>query len=463
MEYITSEGKHTQISDEEMKKLRSRFKGEVLQKDDTGYEIARKVWNGMIDKQPSVILRCKNEEDIIEAVNFARENHIKVSIRGGGHNVAGNAIIENGAVIDLSEMNQVEVDEENLEAKVEAGATLGDIDKETQKFGLATPLGLVSETGVAGLSLRGGIGHLMRQFGLSSDNILSLKIVTYDGKLRNVDESNNPELYWALRGGSIDIGVITSFTFRLYPIGPEVLFYFQLFPVEKGKDGLRFLRNFIQVAPKELSMLFFYATIPDDEEFPENVRGEEVFAFYGIYTGEKKRWDEIIKSLRDFDEPLVDFGGATSYVEVQQALDVDYPGGIRYYWKSLYLDDLTDEAIERIHHWGTHRPSDLTTLDVWFMGGRIQEIDSAETAFNRRDANYMLGIESNWIEQDRDDENIKWARDTWNDISRFSEGGLYMNFAGFEEDKDELLKQSYRENYEKMMRIKEKYDPKNIF
>ena len=461
--FLGVDGREKEIEQESLNSLKSNFEGQFLYKGIKEYDEARKVWNGMIDKYPTLILQCNNIDDVKKAVNFARENLLKVSIRGGGHNVAGNAIINNGLVIDLSRMNSVKVHPMERTAEVEGGATLGDIDQKTQKFGLATPLGLVSETGVAGLSLRGGIGHLMRRFGLTCDNILSLDLVTYDGKIKKVDKTNNPNIFWALKGGSVDLGVVTSFTFRLYPIGPEVLFYFQFFPIKEAKKVLRFLKNYIKNAPRELGMLGFFATLPEDDDLPELIKGKEVFAIYGIYTGPKENWDNILESLNEVSDPLVDLGGPTKYVEAQKALDEDYPEGIRYYWKSIYLDELTEEIIDVLYNWGINRPSSLTTLDIWFMGGAIQEMNSEDTAFNRRDANFMIGIESNWKNPNSDDENIKWARDVWDDLSQYTQGGLYMNFAGFEEDRDTLLQKSYRQNYDRMIDIKETVDPLNLF
>ncbi|TXT67540.1 MAG: FAD-linked oxidase [Promethearchaeota archaeon] len=383
------------IGMEDIEALKSKVKGTLLYREIEGYDESRMIWNGMIDNFPSLILECENVDDVIKGFNFARENQIKISIRSGGHNVAGNAIKEKALVMVLSEINSLRVDKEKRIAQVDAGATLGDIDKETQKYGLATPLGLVSDTGVAGLAIRGGIGHLMRQFGLTCDNILSIDLITYEGNLIKVKKNNFPDIFWALRGGSIDIGVIVSFTFKLYPIGPEVLFYFQFFPIEQAKKALSFLRDYIKEAPRELGLLAFYATLPDEDRVPEIIRDKDLFVLYGIYTGSEENHQMILDSFKKVDEPLIDLGGIVTYKEAQKALDEDYPEGMRYYWKSLYLEELSDEIIEVIHNLGTNRPSPLSTLDICFMGGKIQDVNTAATAFNRRDANYMLGFESN--------------------------------------------------------------------
>ncbi|MBD3342006.1 MAG: FAD-binding protein, partial [Candidatus Lokiarchaeota archaeon] len=321
MSFIGSKGQLKTVNNDLIEVLKKRFEGEIFYRGTNGYDDARSIWNGIIDNHPSLILKCKNIKDIKKAINFARGNQIKVSIRGGGHNVAGNAIIQNGLVIDLSEMNSVKIDSKKRIAKIQAGATLGDIDKETAKHNLVTPLGVVSQTGIAGLALRGGMGHLMKKFGLTCDNVVSYDIVTFDGKLRKVDAKHNSDLYWVLRGGGVDVGVITSFTMKLYPIKSKVLFIFQLFPAEQGKNALIFLRDYLKSASDELGILGTYMTIPEDENFPESIWGKQVFAFFGVYTGSQKKWESILESLKKFSEPLLDLGGPSKFVEIQKSLD----------------------------------------------------------------------------------------------------------------------------------------------
>ncbi|MHA2037906.1 MAG: FAD-binding oxidoreductase [Promethearchaeota archaeon] len=460
---IEMDGKDIKIDENDINEFRSNIRGKVLIEGEEGYENARKIWNGIIDKKPAIIVQCKGVADVIRSVNYARIHQLRTSVRSGGHNVAGGALNNGGIVIDLSDMRSVHVDPINRVARVEGGVRLGDIDHETQIFGLATPTGLVTETGIAGLTLRGGFGHLTRRFGLTSDNLLSVDIVTATGELIKANSEENSDLFWAIRGGGMNLGIVVSFEYKLYNIGPEVLFIMKLFPAEKGKEALQFLRDYIKKAPEELGLIGFYGTMPDNQETEAKVRGKRIFAFYGCYTGPKSKRNDILNNLKKFGEPLADYSGIMEFVKAQSALDEDYPDGIRYYWKSLYLNELTDEAIDLIHKWGTNRPSELSTLDIWFVGGAMKRIDPQETAFNRRDANYMLGIEANWTKATNDIMNIEWTRNTWKNINQFSDGGLYFNFAGFEEDTEQLLKDSYGDNYKRLISIKKKYDPLNMF
>ncbi|MHA2087625.1 MAG: FAD-binding oxidoreductase [Promethearchaeota archaeon] len=460
---IEMDGKDIKIDENDINEFRSNIRGKVLIEGEEGYENARKIWNGIIDKKPAIIVQCKGVADVIRSVNYARIHQLRTSVRSGGHNVAGGALNNGGIVIDLSDMRSVHVDPINRVARVEGGVRLGDIDHETQIFGLATPTGLVTETGIAGLTLRGGFGHLTRRFGLTSDNLLSVDIVTATGELIKANSEENSDLFWAIRGGGMNLGIVVSFEYKLYNIGPEVLFIMKLFPAEKGKEALKFLRDYIKKAPEELGLIGFYGTMPDNQETEAKVRGKRIFAFYGCYTGPKSKRNDILNNLKKFGEPLADYSGIMEFVKAQSALDEDYPDGIRYYWKSLYLNELTDEAIDLIHKWGTNRPSELSTLDIWFVGGAMKRIDPQETAFNRRDANYMLGIEANWTKATNDIMNIEWTRNTWKNINQFSDGGLYFNFAGFEEDTEQLLKDSYGDNYKRLISIKKKYDPLNMF
>lgn len=460
---LDSVGHIIEIGENDINKLRADLRGKLLLEGDNGYEEARKIWNGIIDKKPSFIVYCKGVADVIHAVNFARIHQLKTSVRSGGHNVAGGALNDGGIVIDLSEMRSVYVDPIKRIARAEGGVRLGDIDHETQVFGLATPTGLVTETGIAGLTLRGGFGHLMRRFGLTSDNLLSVDIVTAEGELIKASSEKNSDLFWAIRGGGMNYGIVVSFEYKLYPVGPEVLFIMRFYNADKGEEALRFLRDYMSTAAEELGLIIFYGTMSYDDEIPETIRGKDIIAFYGCYTGPKEKRSEILNSLQKFGEPLVDLGGPTTFIKAQSALDPDYPDGIRYYWKSIYINELTDDVIQAIHSRGINRTSKISTLDLWFLGGAMKRVDPEDTAFNKRDANYMLGIEANWINSEDDQLNIGWTRDTWDEINQFSDGGLYLNFAGFEEDHEKILRVSYGKNYNRLVEIKKKYDPLNMF
>lgn len=442
----------------------SGLRGELIHATDAGYEEARQVWNGMIDKRPALIARCSGVADVARAVEFARDNELLVAIRGGGHGVGGTAVAENGLVIDLSSMNGVHVDPARRTARAGGGATWADLDHETQLFGLATPGGVVSDTGIAGLTLGGGIGWLRRKYGLSCDNLLSVDLVTADGRFLKASAEENPDLFWGIRGGGGNFGVVTSFEYRLHPVGPEVMFCCVFHHGESTKAALRFYREYAATAPDEVTSFVICGTVPGEEPFPEDIRDLPFVLFAALYAGPVEQGERAVRPLRNFGEPLVDFSGPMPYVEAQSFFDEDYPAGeLHYYWKSLYLDDLGDEAIDRIIEHTEKRPSGISTVDVWHLGGAISRVGPGESAFGGRGAPFLLGVEANW-EASRDDEaNIAWARECVEDMQRFSGGGQYLNFPGFLEGGDETLRVTFGTNYERLVAVKERYDPTNLF
>jgi FAD/FMN-containing dehydrogenase len=444
--------------------LRNRMRGEVIRPGDEGYDEARKVWNGMIDKKPALIVRCASVADVVASVNFARENRVLLAVRGGGHNVAGTAVTDGGLVVDLSQMKGVREDPERRTVRAEGGVTIGELDEETQKFGLATPMGVVSETGIAGLTLGGGIGWLRRKYGLSSDNLVSVDVVTADGRSLTASETENPDLFWGIRGGGGNFGVVTSFEYRLYPVGPEVMCAFVLYPGARAKEVLRFIEEYVAQAPDEVSPLSFLGRVPHDELFPEEWHGEQYVALLAMHPGEAEEGERVLQPLRELGEPIADLSGAMPYVEVQKLLDEDYPEGWRYYWKSVNVNALSDEMIERLVVHAEAAPSDHSTIDVWYQGGAMSRVGAEETAFGDRSAPYLLGIEANWEEKPQDDEaNVAWARECVADMRRFSDGGTYLNFPGFLEEGQEMMRDAYGENYERLVTLKNEYDPTNFF
>ncbi|MGF1470206.1 MAG: FAD-binding oxidoreductase [Rubrobacteraceae bacterium] len=446
-----------------IEEFRSHLHGELLQADHADYEEARQVWNGMIDQHPALISRCTGVSDVVNAVNFAREHGLLMSVRGGGHNVAGTAIADGGLVIDLSPMTRIQVDPENRKVRAEAGVTLGELDERTQTFGLATPLGVVSETGIAGLTLNGGIGWLRRKHGLSSDNLISVDLVTADGRFLTASEEENEDLFWAVRGGGGNYGVVTSFEYRLHPVGPEVMFCFVFYPGEEAREVLRSLNDYMDRAPDEVSPLSFLGRVPADEMFPEESHGEPFVAIAAMYAGEVEEGERVLEPLREFSEPIVDFSGPMPYTEVQQVLDEDYPDGGRYYWKSVNVEEIGEEAMDRLIAHAEAAPSDHSTIDIWYQGGAMGRIGADETAFGDRSAPYLLGIEANWEEPEDDAANVAWAREVVDDMRRFSDGGTYLNFPGFIEEGQDMMRDAYGENYERLVALKDEYDPENLF
>ncbi len=446
-----------------VEQLRASVRGSVLQPNQVGYEEARRVWNGMIDRRPALIVQCSGTADVIADVNFAREQDLPVAVRGGGHNVSGNAVIDGGVVIDLSRMRSVRVDPERRTARVQGGARLGDIDHETQAFGLATPLGLMSVTGVAGLTLHGGMGFLMRNYGLTADNLVAADVVTADGRLLVADAHHHPDLLWALRGGGGNFGVVTSFEFRLHPVGPEVWMGIVMYPVEKAPEVLGSLRDFMAQAPDELSVFASFWSAPHEEPVPEEYRGAPALIVGGCYCGPLEQGERTIQPLREADTPFADLSGPMPFLVAQQLFDPEYPEGRRYYWKSTYLRELGDGAITALAENAARRPSPLTSLDLLALGGAFGRVPSDAAAFAERGAAYLVAIESNWDDPADDEANIAWARETARDLQRFSSGGTYLNFPGFGEEGEALIRASYGANYERLQAIKAKYDPENFF
>jgi hypothetical protein len=444
--------------------LRARVRGRLVRRGDERYDERRKVWNGMIVRNPALIVECTGTADVIAAVNFARDRILPISVRGGGHNVAGTAISDGGVVIDLSRMNNVRVDPLRKTARVGGGATLGQVDHETQAFALAVPAGLMSRTGIAGLSLHGGLGALTRHYGLTCDNLIGADVITAEGRVLVVDKQNHPDLLWALRGGGGNFGVVTSFEFRLHPVGPEVWMAIVMYPVEKAPGVLRFFREHMAQAPDELMALAVFWNTPPEEPMPEGARNVPAIILFACYSGPFDLGESAIQPLREIDTPLADLSGPMPFLAAQQLFDPDYPDNRRYYWKSIYLRNLDDTVIDALRRHASRRPSPISSLDIWALGGAMNRVAASESAFARRDAPFLLGIESNWDDSAQDEVNVAWAREVYQDMqSRFPTAGAYLNFAGFAEEGEALLKMSFDRNYARLQEIKAKYDPSNLF
>jgi FAD/FMN-containing dehydrogenase len=461
---VTLTGADAALGETVVGQFGSGLRGELLRPGIAGYEEARLLWNGLIDKRPALIARCAGVGDVIDSVNFARENDLLVAVRGGGHNVAGNAVANGGLVVDLSLMKGIRVDLERRTVRAEGGATLGDLDRETQVFGLATPLGVVTKTGIAGLTLGGGIGWLRRKHGLSSDNLVSVDVVTADGRFLTASQTENEDLFWGIRGGGGNFGVVTSFEYHLHPVGPEVTFCFVLYPGDRAKEVLQACEEYMAQAPDEVSPLGVLGRVPHDEIFPERWHGEQYVALLAMHPGEIEEGERALRPLRDLGAPIVDLSARMPYTEAQAILDEDYPDGWHYYWKSVNVDSLNDEVIEHLVDHAQAAPSGHSTIDVWYQGGAMGRIGAGESAFGDRSAPILLGVEANWEQESQDDEaNIAWVRNCVSDMRRFSSGGMYLNFPGFLEEGDQLLRDAYGENYERLVALKNKYDPTNLF
>ncbi|MFB6130978.1 MAG: FAD-binding oxidoreductase, partial [Salinigranum sp.] len=440
--------------------LRTAFRGEVLTPDDEGYDEARRVWNAMIDRRPAAIARCAGVADVIAAVNFARERDVAVAVRGGGHNIAGNAVCDDGLVIDLSEMSSVEVDPEAKTARVGPGATLAEFDHEAQAFGLATPVGYNSTTGIAGLTLGGGFGWLSRRYGLTIDNLRSVDVVTADGRFLHANDSQNEDLFWAVRGGGGNFGVVTAFEFDLHPVGPEVLGGPVFHPYEDAREALEFYREFTADAPDELACYALVVRAPSEEPFPEKHRGEPALVFAVCYAGPIAEGEAALAPLREFGTPIVDAIEPLPYTALQQSFDDGSPEGYRWYTKSHYLDDFPDGAIDTIIEYTDPFPGELTQVALEPMGGAIADVDPAATAFPHRNVAYSFGVWPAWTDPERDDELIAWAREFHEAMAPYAEG-VYANY--LDSDESDRVSTAYGPNYDRLVEVKDEWDPQNLF
>jgi FAD/FMN-containing dehydrogenase len=463
MSHDTIASMSRELDEAALEALRSGLRGRLLGPADDGYDEARALWNGVIDRRPTLIVKVADADDVAASVRFARDHGLTVTARGGGHGVAGNALTDGGLVVDFSLVKAVEVDPGARTARAGAGVTLGELDRATQEHGLAAPLGVVSQTGIAGLTLSGGIGWLRRKHGLAADNLLSLEVVTADGTQVRASESENPELFWALRGGGGSFGLVTSFEYRLHRVGPEVFVAFVLYPGARSSEVLRAVDAYTGSAPDEVAPLAFMGRVPHADAFPAEAHGEPYVAVAAVYAGDAEDGERTLAPLRDLGDPIVDLSGVLPYVEAQSLLDEDYPDGWRYYWKSANLDDLSDGALEALVRSAETAPSHHSTIDVWFHGGALDRVDPSATAFGPRPA-YLVGVEANWESGQPDDVNVAWARKAIADLEPYSSGGGYLNFPGNFEEGESQLQASYgARNYDRLRALKSELDPDNRF
>lgn len=444
--------------------LRQQMRGQVILPRDDSYDEVRRVWNGMIDRYPAIIVRCLGPNDVIAAVNFARDNDLDIAVRGGGHNVAGYAVNDNGMMIDLSLMRGVRVNPVSRTVQVQGGAVWADVDRETQLFGLVVPSGHVSTTGVAGLTLGGGYGHLRNKYGLTADNLLSVDIVTADGRLLTASEQDYADLFWAVRGGGGNFGIVTSFEFRCHPVGTSVFRCVAFYPVEQGADVLRQWRDFMADGVDEFTSNVAFWTIPDLPIFPEAARGRQVVGVLGVYCGDLETAEQYTRPMRELGTPLLDLSGPAPYLLVQSAWDAFYPHGeLNYYWKSSHLSGMTDDVIDNLVRYGTQMPNSLSLMLIWHFGGAVQRVDPAATAFWSRKVPFMVTFDAIWADPSEADACTIWSREGVRTMQNFSDGGSYLNFPGMGEEGDRMVRAAYGGNFERLVAIKTKYDPTNVF
>ncbi len=440
--------------------LRASIRGTVLTPGDPGYDEARTVWNAMIDRRPAMIARCTDTADVRAAVNFAREHRLLVSVKGGGHNIAGNAVCDGGLMIDLSPMKSVDVDPAAKIARVEPGCTLAEFDQAAQQFGLATPVGYNSTTGIAGLTLGGGFGWLSRAYGLTCDNLRAAEVVTADGELRHASEDENADLFWAVRGGSGNFGVVTSFEFDLHPVGPEVLSGLLIHPLADAPEVFRQYREFAARAPDEVTAWCVLRHAPPLPFVPEEWHGERVLIIAAFYAGDMAAGEKALQPLREIGNPIVDVIGPHPYAGWQQAFDPLLPAGARNYWKSHNFVEFTDGMIENFVAYAGKLPSPQSEIAIAQLGGAINRRPTDATAYPHRDAEFLMNLHTQWEDPAQDDKCITWARDMYDSMTPHATGGVYVNFVPEAVGQERA---AYRENYDRLVQVKERYDPENLF
>jgi len=446
---------------EAIARIKGTIKGRVLAPDDPNYDEARQIWNAMIDRRPAVIVQPADAGDVGPAIQFARANALEISVRGAGHNIAGNAVCNGGMMIDFSNMRNVRVDAGKKRATVGPGATLADLDNATQQHGLATPVGINSTTGIAGLTLGGGFGWLTRKHGMTIDNLISAEVVTTDGKRLGPSEKDNAELFWALRGGGGNFGVVTEFEFALHPVGPEILAGLIVFPFAQAKQVLSRHRQFASAAPEDLSVWAVLRQAPPLPFLPENVHGQEVVVLPIFYAGVVAEGQKLVERLRTFGDVLGEHIGAQPYTQWQKAFDPLLAPGARNYWKSHNFTELSDGAFDAIIEYAGKLPSPQCEIFIGHIAGVANRVAPDATAYTHRDAKFVLNVHGRWDSPAQDASGVEWARAFFNASAPYASAGAYVNF--MTEEEGNRVAAAYGSNYDRLVQIKRRYDPENVF
>jgi FAD/FMN-containing dehydrogenase len=447
----------------DLEQLRDSMRGPVIDPGDESYDSARAIWNGAIDRRPACIARCTGVADVVAAVRFARERELLVAVRSGGHGVGGHAVCDGGLVIDLSPMKGIRVDPAARTARAEAGVLWGELDRETQLHGLATVGGIVTHTGIAGLTLGGGIGWLMRKHGATVDNLLSVDLVTAEGDLLTASKDENPDLFWGIRGGGGNFGVATSFEYRLHPVGPIVLAGLVFHLLEDAREVLASYREFVATAPDELTTIFELSVAPPVSHLPDHVHGKPIVMVGACYAGAPEDGIEMVRPLKEFGTPIADLLEPKLYTALQSTFDPFVPHGWHRYWKSVELPPLTDDAIDTLVEHASAVTSPKSYCIVLQLGGALARAGADETAFSQRDAAHNVAINAVWTEDDPEGErHVAWARDFFSAMQPHARGRVYVNFLG--DEGAERVRQSYGDRqYERLVELKRAYDPTNFF
>jgi FAD/FMN-containing dehydrogenase len=462
MKAKTTAGLEIDLKQEMLNGLKMRLRGQLLVPGDVGYDESRTVWNGMIDKRPAVVVRCLGTADVMTCVQFAREHELLLCIKGGGHNIAGLAAADDAMMLDMSLMRGVWVDPQRRIARAQAGCLLGDVDRETQLHGLAAVLGFVSLTGIAGLTLGGGFGYLTRRWGWTADNVVGMDVITADARLVYAGLEENADLFWGLRGGGGNFGVVTGIAYALHPVGPEVVGGVVAWPASAAPQVLELYRTLVDKAPRELTLAALMRPAPPAPWLPKDMHGKPIVAVLACYSGKPDEGEKAVAPLKSFGNPIGDVLVRRPFIGMQSLLDATQPKARRNYWKSEYLPRVEPALCERLIDHAAKIRSPHASIVMMHIGGALNDIPDDRSPVGNRDAHFVLNIAGSWDKAEDDKQNIEWARSAWNDIRGLSTGGVYVNFLA-EDEGVERIHAAYGKNYDRLVEVKTKWDPGNLF
>ncbi len=458
----TLDGSDYALSQETLNAFRTRLKGPVLMPGEAGYEDSRTVWNAMIDRKPALIVRCLGTADVIESVRFAREQNLLLCIKGGGHNVAGLATADGALMLDMSLMRGVWVDAKARIAHVQAGSLNADVDRETQLYGLATVMGFVSQTGAAGLTLGGGLGYLTRRFGWTVDNVTGMDVVTADGRLMHASSVDNPELFWALRGGGGNFGVVTSFEYKLHPVGPQVVGGFVAWPASEASRVMDLFRSLTANTPQELTLLYIMRPAPPAPWLPKERHATPIVLIGACYSGDLAEGERLVAPIKSLGAPIGDILVRRPYTQLQSLLDGANPKGRRCYWKSEFLPGIEPAFATKLIEQAASIPSPHTAVTLFQLGGAMSSMEGDNPPVGNRDARFVMNLAGAWESSQADSQNMGWVRYTWTDLRQYSTGGNYLNFQAADEG-PERIQASLGKDFQRLAAIKASWDPQNVF
>jgi len=462
MKAKTMEGREIDLKQETLNGLKMRLRGPMLTPGDVGYDESRTVWNGMIDKRPAVVVRCLGTPDVITCVQFAREHELLLCIKGGGHNIAGLATADGALMLDMSLMRGVWVDPQRKVARAQAGCLLGDVDRETQVHGLAAVLGFVSLTGIAGLTLGGGFGYLTRRWGWTADNLVGMDVVTADARLVHAGSDENADLFWGLRGGGGNFGVVTGIDYGLHPVGPEVVGGVVAWPAGAAPKVLELYRTLVEKAPPELTLTTLMRPAPPAPWLPKDMHGKPIVALLACYSGKPEEGEKALAPIKSFGNPIGDVLVRRPYTQMQSLLDATQPKGRRNYWKSEYLPRVEPSLCEKLIDHAAKIRSPHSSIVLMHIGGTLNSLNDDHSPVGNRDAHYVLNLAGSWEQASEDRAHIEWAREAWHDIKSFSTGGTYINFLT-EDDGPERTKAALGKGLQRLAEVKARWDPENVF